>query len=385
MLERWFELRAHNTNVSTETLAGLTTFMTMSYIIIVQPAILSSAGMDFGAVMMATCISAAVSTLIMGFWANYPVALAPAMGENIFFAYTIVLGMGVAWQNALGMVLLSGLLFIVLSLFRVRELVLDAMPLGLRRAIAAGIGAFILVLGLQHAGVLVRHHEIWQKLFSAKNAWQALSHGEWSFAADLTCVYGFGSSWSSAQLVAGVGLAVMVLLMLLRRRAALLTGMVAAVALALILGLITWQGLTSAPPDISPTLWKFDLRTGLTAVVCALLFLAAMFFSPLVQMIGSGVPAGEGITLYPVTAAALMVVGVLMLKSLKGMDWKKWDTSVPAILIVIGIPLSYSIADGLAFGFISFPAFKILAGRAREVSWLIYLLGIIFILRYIFL
>ncbi len=467
MLERWFELRAHGTSVSTETLAGLTTFMTMSYIIIVQPAILYSAGMDFGAVMMATCISAAVSTLIMGFWANYPVALAPAMGENIFFAYTIVLGMGVAWQNALGMVLLSGLLFIVLSLFRVRELVLDAVPLELRRAIAAGIGAFILVLGLQHAGFLVRHHEIWQKLFSAKNAWQALSHGEWSFAADLTRIYGFGSAWGSVQLVAGVGLAVMVLLMLLRRRWALVAGMVAAAALALILGLITWQGVTSAPPDISPTLWKFDLRglfnwelfplvlvflfmdlfdtigtligvaeqarlvgpdgrlprarralladavgttvgaalgtstvtsyiesaagvqaggrTGLTAVVCALMFLAAMFFFPLVQMIGSGVTAGEGVTLYPVTAAALMVVGVLMLKSLKGMAWKKWDTSIPAVLVVIGIPLSYSIADGLAFGFISLPALKILAGRGREVSWLVYLLGVIFLLRYIFL
>jgi len=467
MLDRWFELRAHGTGISTEVLAGLTTFMTMSYIIIVQPAILSSAGMDFGAVMMATCISAAVSTLIMGFWANYPVALAPAMGENIFFAYTIVLGMGVAWQNALGMVLLSGLLFIALSFFRVRELVLDAVPLELRRAIAAGIGAFILVLGLQHAGILVRRHEVWQNLFSAGNAWQALTRGEWSFFAGLLSVYGFGSSWGPVQLVAGLGLAVMVFLMLKRRRAALLCGMVAAAVAALILGLVNWQGVASAPPDISPTFWKFELgelftwklfplvlvflfmdlfdtigtligvaeqagltgpdgrlprarralladavgttlgaalgtstvtsyiesaagvqeggRTGLTAVVCALLFLAAVFFSPLVYMIGSGVPAGEGVTLYPITAAALMVVGVLMLKSLKGMAWREWDISVPVLLVVIGIPLSYSIADGLAFGFISFPLLGILAGRGREVSWLIYLLGLIFLLRYIFL
>ncbi|MBN2290062.1 MAG: NCS2 family permease [Candidatus Glassbacteria bacterium] len=467
MLERWFGLRAHGTRVSTELVAGLTTFMTMSYIIIVQPAILSSAGMDFGAVMMATCISAAVSTLIMGFWANYPVALAPAMGENVFFAYTIVLGMGVSWQNALGMVLLSGVLFIFLSIFRVRELVLDAVPLELRRAIAAGIGAFILVLGLEHAGVLARRHEVWQRLFSADNAWQAMARGELSFFADLARVYSPGSCWGHVQLVAGVGLAVMVLLMWKKRRAALLTGMVAAAGMALVLGMVKWQGLASAPPDIGPTVWKFDLhglftwklfplvliflfmdlfdtigtligvseqagltgpdgrlprarralladavgttvgaalgtstvtsyiesaagvqeggRTGLTAVVCALGFLAAIFFSPLVRMIGSGVPADGGATLYPITAGALMVVGVLMLKSLRGMPWKRWDTSVPAALIVIGIPLSYSIADGLAFGFISLPALKLLAGRGREVSWLIYLLGAVFLLRYIFL
>jgi adenine/guanine/hypoxanthine permease len=467
MLERWFGLKAHGTSVSTEILAGLTTFMTMSYIIVVQPAILSAAGMDFGAVMMATCISAAVATLIMGIWANYPVALAPAMGENVFFAFTIVIGMGVAWQSALGMVLLSGLFFIVLSIFRVRELVLDAVPLELRRAIAAGIGAFILVLGLEHAGVLVRRHDLWQRLFSAQNAWQALTCGDWTFAVDLTRVYGLGSAWGAVQLVAGVGLFVMLLLMWKRRRGALLIGMVVAAALALFLGLIKWQGLASAPPDIGPTLWKFDLqglftwelfplvlvflfmdlfdtigtligvaeqagltgpdgrlprarkalladavgttvgaalgtstvtsyiesaagvqeggRTGLTAVVCAFGFLAAIFFSPLVRMIGNGVPVGEGITLYPITAAALIVVGGLMLKSLKGTQWKKWDTAIPAMLIVLGIPFSYSIADGLAFGFISYPVLRMISGRGREVSWLMYLLGAIFLLRYIFL
>ncbi|MEA2063399.1 MAG: NCS2 family permease, partial [Gemmatimonadota bacterium] len=253
-----------------------------------------------------------------------------------------------------------------------------------------------------------------------------------------------------------------------RKRAALLAGMAAATILALCLGLVKWQGLASAPPDICPTLWKFELRglftwellplvlvflfmdlfdtigtligvaeqakltgpdgrlprarqalmadaigttvgaalgtstvtsyiesaagvqeggrTGLTAVVCAALLLAAIFFSPLVRMVGSGVPGPvEGATLYPITAAALVIVGWMMLKALKDIHWKRWDNSVPALLIVAGIPLSYSIADGLAFGFISYPLLKLLSGRRKQVSWLVYGLGLIFLLRYIFL
>ncbi|HUU28891.1 MAG TPA: NCS2 family permease [archaeon] len=467
MVDRFFGLKELNSKVSTELIAGLTTFMTMSYIIFVQPAVLSDAGMDFGSVMMATCISAAAASLIMGLWANYPVALAPGMGENFFFTYTVVIGMGVSWQNALGMVILSGIFFILLSYFRLRELVLDAVPHDLRYAIAGGIGAFILVIGLGHAGFLLRHQEIWEEIFSGPRIWEALRSLEWGFPPKLLRIYELSPFWGAVQGVAVSGFVLSVGLLLLRVRGALLLGMFGASAVALAAGLVHWKGLISAPPSIEPTLWKFDLsglftwrlfplvlvflfmvlfdtigtligvseaaglvdkegrlprarrallsdafgttigaalgtstvtcyiesaagvqaggRSGLTAVVCALLFLAAVFFSPLVQMVGSGVEAAGGVTLYPITSAALIVVGALMLNTLRKLSWKRWEKVVPALLLVLGMPLSYSIADGLAFGFISWPLLHLATGRAREVSWLLYLLGLIFLLRYIFL
>jgi adenine/guanine/hypoxanthine permease len=467
MLERLFKLRQLGTSVSTEILAGATTFMTMSYIIFVQPAVLSQSGMDFGAVMTATCIATAFATLLMGLWANYPIAQAPGMGENFFFVYTVALGLGVGWEKALGMVFLSGVLFTALSFFRVRELVLDAMPEALRHAIAAGIGAFILLIGLGHAGVLVRHQEAWQEFFSASRAWEAVHSGNWGFFLNLFRVYGFLPGWGMVQFVALAGLALSAALVFLRVNGALLVGMSAAAVLALLTGLIHWQGLISSPPSLAPTLWKFDPgglfswrlfplvlvflfmnlfdtvgtlvgvssqaglldeqgklprarrallsdalgttlgaalgtstvtsyiesaagvqaggRTGLTAVVCALFFSASIFFSPLVRMVGNGVEAGQGVTLYPVTAAALIVVGVLMLRSVGRIPHAGWQSTTAALLLIVGIPLSYSIADGLAFGFISYPLLHLLSGRARQLNWLIYLLGLIFLLRYLFL
>jgi AGZA family xanthine/uracil permease-like MFS transporter len=403
----------------------------------------------------------------MGLLANYPVALAPAMGENFFFAYTIVLGLGVSWQNALGMVMISGLLFIALSFFKVREHILDAVPLELRRGIAGGIGAFILVIGLGHAGFIFRNHQAWLELFSVSNLWDALGAGEWSFPLKLFEIYKLFPEWGMPQLVAGAGLFACVALLLLRVRGALLLGMFAATLVALAAGLAHWKGLVDAPPSLAPTFWKFDLsglftwklfplvlvflfmdlfdtvgtligvseqaglvdergrlprarkalladaagttigaaigtstvtsyiesaagvqaggRTGLTAVVCALLFLGAVFFSPVVQMVGSGVETGSGITLYPITSAALIVVGVIMLKGLRKIAWQQWEKALPAALVVVGIPASYSIADGLAFGFISYPLLHLVTGKAGQVSFLMYLLGIIFLLRYLFL
>ena len=467
MLERIFALAQHKSKVSTEIIAGATTFMTMSYIIFVQPALLAQTGMDFGAVMMATCLSAAAATLVMGLLANYPVALAPAMGENFFFVYTIVLGLGVSWQNALGMVMLSGLLFIFLSFFKVREHLLDAVPLELRRGIAGGIGAFILVIGLGHAGVIFRNQQAWQELFSVSNLWGAPRAGEWAFPFKVCEIYKVFPDWGMSQIVAGTGMVACLVLLFLRVRSALLLGMIAASIVALAAGLVHWQGLAASPPSMAPTLWKFDMsglftwklfplvlvflfmdlfdtigtligvseqaglvdengklprarralladaagttlgaaigtstvtsyiesaagvqaggRTGLTAVVCAFLFLGAVFFSPLVQMVGSGVETDLGITLYPITSAALIVVGVLMLKGVRKLAWEKWEKALPAALVVVGIPVSYSIADGLAFGFISYPLLHLIRGRARQVSLLMYLLGIIFLLRYLFL
>jgi len=467
MLERLFELTRHDSKVSREILAGATTFMTMAYIIFVQPALLAQTGMDFGAVMMATCISAAAATLVMGLLANYPVALAPAMGENFFFAYTVVLGLGVSWQNALGMVMLSGLLFITLSFFKVREHLLNAVPHELRRGIAGGIGAFILVIGLEHAGVIFRNHQAWLELFSVSSLWEALRAGEWSFPLRIFEIYKVFPDWGMSQLVAGAGLLACVVLLLLRVRGALLLGMCAATIAALAAGLVHWKGLVDSPPSLAPTLWKFDMsglftwklfplvlvflfmdlfdtigtligvseqaglvdengnlprarralladaagttigaaigtstvtsyiesaagvqaggRTGLTAMVCALLFIGAVFFSPLVQMVGSGVEAGQGITLYPITSAVLVVVGIIMLKGLRKIAWQKREKALPAALVVVGIPVSYSIADGLAFGFISYPLLHLVTGKAREVGPLMYLLGVIFLLRYLFL
>jgi len=468
MLERLFKLKEHNTRLSTEMIAGVTTFMTMSYIVFVQPAVLSRAGMDFGAVMMATCLSAAAASIVMGLWANYPVALAPAMGENFFLVYTIVIGMGVSWEHGLGMVMLSGILFIALSFFRVRELVLDAVPVELRRGIAGGIGAFILVIGLEHAGVLLRRQDIWQEIISGEKLWQALSGGQWSYLLKIFGVFELFPEWGIAQVVAGSALVLSVVFLIFRVKGALLLGMLGASLVALVSGLVHWQGLLAAPPSLEPTLWKFKLsglftwklfpmvlvflfmdlfdtigtligvseqahlvdqqgklpragralladaigttvgaalgtstvtsyiesaagvqaggRTGLTAVVCALFFLAAIFFAPLVRMVGSGSEsAAAGVTLYPITSAALIIVGILMLGTLRNMAWKNWEKTLPALLVVVGIPVSYSIADGLALGFISYPVFQLVSGRGSRVSWLVYLLGIIFLMRYLLL
>ncbi len=436
MLEKLFKLTENKTNVRTEVIAGVTTFMTMAYIIFVQPAILSVVGMDFGAVMMATCISAAIATLLMGLYANYPIALAPAMGENFFYVYTVILTMGISWQVALGAVFLSGVAFFVLTLFKIRELIIDAVPRSLKNAIAVGIGFFITFIGLVNAGIIV------------KNPGGGIVK--------------LGDIRSMPVLLAIFGILLTVILMIRKIKGAILIGIVVTALLGLPLGIVKYQGFVSAPPSLAPTFMQMDIlgaiqlglvtvvtvflfmavfdaigtligigeqggflvngrlpranralmsdalgtvigatlgtstvtayvesaagveeggRTGLANVITGCLFILAIFFSPLVKMIGGGYQLGESL-LFPVTSPALIIVGCMMAKNITKIVWDDLTEAFPSFLMVIGMPLTYSIADGLAFGFISYPIVKALSGKFRDVSWLVYLLGFIFLLRY---
>ncbi len=438
MLEKLFKLTENQTNIRTEVIAGITTFMTMAYIIFVQPSILSIAGMDFGAVMMATCLSAALATLLMGFYANYPIALAPAMGENFFYVYTVVLTMGISWQVALGAVFLSGVAFFVLTLFKIRELIIDAVPRSLKNAIAVGIGFFITFIGLVNAGIIERNPAGIVKL---------------------------GNLQSLPVLISIFGILVTIVLMVWRVKGAILIGIIATTLVSLPFGIVKYQGLVSAPPSLAPTFMQMDIlgalqlglvtvvtvflfmavfdaigtligigeqagflvngrlpranralmsdalgtvvgaslgtstvtayiesaagveeggRTGLANVITGVLFLLAIFFSPIVQMIGGGYQVGESL-LFPVTSPALIIVGSLMARNITKIIWDDMTEAFPAFLTVVGMPLTYSIADGLAFGFISYPILKALSGKFREISWLVYLLGLIFLLRYAFI
>jgi len=441
LLERVFRLSAHGTSVKTEVLAGLTTFVTMAYIIFVQPAILSAGGMDFGAVLAATCVSSAVFSIMMGLYANYPIALAPAMGENFFFSFVVIVAMGIPWDIALGIIFLSAVLFFILSLFNVREQIINCIPPSFKAGIAVGIGIFIAFIGLVYGGIIEK------------------SPGG---------IIKLGNVTAAHVLLPLAGLIVMAALSHLKIRGAMLIGILAATAAALPLGIVQFQGVVSAPPSILPTLGKmrvldalspqylplvlvflfmdlFDTvgtvvgvtkqagligadgtvprlreilitdslasvagaalgtstvvtyiessagvqeggRTGLTACVAGLMFLLALFFEPLARMVGGGFkPAGGEMTLYPVIAPALIFVGSMLLRNARDIDFTDITESLPAFLVVVGMPLTYSIADGLAFGFISYPLLKLLTGRVREAHPVMIGLGLIFILRYAFL
>lgn len=436
LLERLFRLRENGTTVRTEMRAGLVTFLTMSYIIFVQPAVLSQAGMDFGAVMAATCISSAIAIFIMGLFANYPIALAPGMGENFFFAYTVVLGMGVSWQVALGAVFLSGVAFLLLSAFRIREMVIEAVPSSLQHAIAAAIGVFIAFIGLQQAGIIVGNPGSLVQL---------------------------GDIHQPPVLLSLAGLALTSVLMIRKVKGAILWGMLATAVIGLPFGLVEYHGVVSSPPSMAPTFFQMDVRgalglplvtfiflymvlfdtvgtvigvsaqagflkdgkipragrvfmadaigtslgavcgtstvtsyiesnagvaeggrTGLANVLTGALFLLALFFIPVVQMVGGGYPVTPTHYLYPVTAPVMVLVGFMMAKSLLRVHWDDASEGIPAFLTLVGLPLTYNIAHGLAFGFVSYPVLKMLSGRGREVSWMIYLLGFLLILRYAF-
>ncbi len=476
MLDRFFGLSEHGTNLRTEVLAGVTTFLTLAYIIFVQPAVLSGRMfgmqpevMDFGAVTTATCVSAAAATLIMGLYARYPIAQAPGMGENFFFILTVVpaadamVGAAVAsgalppgttsgWQVALGVVFLSGVLFLLLTLAGLRQALLDTINPSLRNAIAVGIGLFIAFIGLRNTG-LVR-----------------ISEGQ----------IGLNPHFASPDLVVFFfGLLVTAALMARRVRGAIFWGILASTAMAAALQYGLRHGpealrqaptvaqsalmtrfqiagtIVSQPPSLAPTLLKMDVvramwlpmapfvliflfmvvfdtlgtlvgvaeragllrgdelpranqaflsdaaatvlgaacgtstvtsfiesvagveqggRTGLTAVVVALLFLLALFFSPLIAMVGS---------YPPITAPALVVVGTLMMHGITRVAWDDFAEAVPAFLIIVGIPLSYSIADGLALGFISYPILKVCAGRRRDVKWLMYLIAVVLVAYFV--
>lgn len=431
MLDRFFRLSARGTDLRTESMAGLTTFLTMAYIIFVQPAVLSKdlaghpTGLDLGAVLLATCVGSALASILMGLLADYPIALAPGMGENFFFVTVVMalakLGIPDAWQTALGMVFLSGVAFILLTLLKVREAVIDAISPGMRNGIAVGIGLFIASLGLQQAGIVV---------------------GKPGTLVGLN-----GSLWSADVAVFGIGLVLAAALLARRVRGALLWGILAATLLALALGRVSYGGLVGLPTLSTHALFAMDVRraldpallpfvivflfmglfdtvgtlvgvaeqaglmegnrlpranrallvdatgitagaclgtstltcfiesaagvaaggrTGLTAVVTGVLFLAALFVGPLVRMV-AGYP--------PITAPALVIVGAMMMQNARRIAWDDPSEALPVFLTVAGIPLTSSIADGLTLGFVSAPVVKVLAGRWRDVHWLSYLIA----------
>lgn len=449
MLERLFKLSQNKTTVRTELLAGVTTFMTLAYIVFVQPQVLSGGmpgmkptGMDFGAIMVATCLAGALATFLMGVYANYPIAQAPGMGENFFFVFSVIPAAALVignrglqgttpWQIALGVVFISGVLFLILSLLKVRQVIIDAVSPSLKNGIAVGIGLFIAFIGLRNAGVVI--------------------------ASQGTLVTLTGRIVSKEMLVFCVGLAIMSVLHARRVRGSILWGIIAGTAVALALKKVEFAGVFSRPPSIAPTFLKMDLahaavlslwpyiiiflfmdmfdtigtligvseqagfikdnklpragrallsdavgtvagaamgtstvtsfiesatgveyggRTGLTSVSTACCFLLALFLSPIVAMVAN---------FPPITAPALVIVGAMMFRNVVKIDWSDYTESIPAFLTMIGIPLTYNIANGLAFGFISYPLIKLLAGRGREVHPLSYVLCAIFIARYIFL
>jgi AGZA family xanthine/uracil permease-like MFS transporter len=437
-LEARFSLSAHRTTIGREVLAGLTTFLTMAYIIFVQPAVLGAAGMDFGAVMVATCLATALATTLMALLANYPIAVAPAMGHNFFFAYTVVIGMKVPWQVALGAVAIAGAVFVATAGFGLRERFITAIPASLKHAIAAGIGLLIAMLGLQWAGLIVD--------------------------APGTLVT-LGDLRRTPVLLSLFGLALTASLMVRRIPGALLWGILASTVIGLPLGVVEYQGLTSFPPSIAPTLGQLDIvgalapnmapvvfvffflalfdsigtlvgigqqagfmrgetlpkakqalladavgtvagavlgtstvtayiesssgisaggRTGLANLVTAMLFLGALLLYPLVRMIGGGYAAGPAV-LYPVVAPALILVGTMMIGGVVHVAWDDLTEAIPAFLTIVVMPLAVSITEGVAFGIIAYVLLKFVAGRVRDVHPLLLLLAGLLAGRYFFL
>jgi AGZA family xanthine/uracil permease-like MFS transporter len=428
-LERAFHLRAHGTTVRTEVEAGLTTFLTMAYVLAVNPLILHQAGVPVQGALFATAVAAAVGCFLMGVLANYPFATAPGMGLNAYFTYAVVLGMHVPWRTALGAVFLSGVVFLILTLLRIRELVIKAIPLGLKLATGAGIGLFIAFIGLKNAGVV---------------------------AASQATYVTLGQVTTLPVLLAIGGLIVTAALMARGWKSAIMVGILATAAAAYLSGVAKAPGSLVALPDASGTFLRMDVRgalglgllqvvfvfffvdlfdtvgtivglghqagfltpegdlpkaqralltdsiativgatlgtstvtayiesatgvaeggrTGLTAVTVGVLFLLAVFFSPL----AAAIPAIA-------TAPALIVVGSLMLRGALEVKWDDATEAIPAFLTMIGMPLTFSIANGLALGFIAYPLVKLLAGRGREVSPLVYVLAALFVLRYAYL
>ncbi|GAB3452527.1 NCS2 family permease [Massilia terrae] len=428
MLDTFFRLKESGTDARTEIVAGVTTFLTMAYIIFVNPSILSSAGMDKDAVFVATCIVSALGTLVMGLYANYPIAMAPGMGLNAYFAFAVVGGMGIAWQSALGAVFVSGCLFILVTVLGLRGMIVAGIPRSLRTAITVGIGLFLALIALKSAGIVT--------------------------ASEPTLVK-VGDLHKPAPLLAIIGFFLIVALDTLRVRGAILIGILAITVLSFFFGGNTFHGIFSAPPSVSPTLFKLDIkgalssgilnvvlvfflvelfdatgtlmgvanragllvegkmgrlnkalladsaaivagsmlgtssttayiesaagvqaggRTGLTALTVAVLFLAALFIAPLAGV----VPAYA-------TAPALLFVACLMLRDLVDIDWHDTTESVPAAITALAMPFTYSIAEGIAFGFITYCVLKLLTGRARDVAPVIWVIAALFAFKIIYI
>lgn len=428
-LERRFRLAAHGTNVRTEVFAGLTTFITMAYIIFVNPTIMAAAGMDQGAAFVATCIGAALGCLLMGFYANWPVGLAPGMGLNAFFTYTVVGEMGYSWEVALGAVFLSGVLFMVMSFTRLRQWLLDSIPHSLRFAMGAGVGLFLGFIGLKIAGIVV--------------------------PSEATLVT-MGSMLELPAALAGLCFLMIGVLSHYRVFGAILISILAVTFIGWAAGIVEYGGLVSMPPSLAPTLLAMDVagafdvamisvilaflfvnmfdtagtlmgvahraglskadgrienlpqalkadssasvigacvgcppvtsyvescsgveaggRTGLTAITVGVLFLGAMFFAPLAGMIPGYATAG-----------ALIYVAMLMTTGLAHIDWEDYTDTIPAIVTAVMMPLTFSIANGIALGFVAYVVLKFCTGQLRAISPALYALFVLFLAKFVFL
>ncbi len=428
MLEKLFGIRAIGSTPKTEVIAGLTTFMTMAYIVGVHPSMLAIAGMDQGAVFVATCLAAALGTLIMGLFANYPVALAPGMGLNAFFTFGVVLGMGHTWQIALGCVFWSGVIFFAMSAFKIREWIINSIPSSLKIGITTGIGLFLIMIGLKNAGVVVGNE---------------------------ATLVSLGNVQSPEVLMFFLGLVLITAMHFRNLLGSVMIGMIVVTLIAVLTGHVEYKGVFSAPPSMAPTFMQLDImgaltwdlalvifaflfvdlfdtsgtliavakkgdlldeeeklpragkalmadstasvagslmgtsttttfiesgagivaggRTGLTAVVVAICFLICLFMAPLFSMIPPFV-----------SAAALVFVGMLMVGTFGEINWGDVSESVPVALAAIMMPLTFSIAHGIAIGFISYVVIKVLTGRLSEISVGVYLIAALSVAKYVF-
>ena len=429
MLEKIFHLESHNTSIKQEFLAGFTTFITMAYIIFVNPQMMASSGMDIGASFVGTCIAAAVACFAMGIYSNWPVGLAPGMGLNAFFTYTVVGEMGYSWEVALGAVFLAGILFVIMSITPLRKWMLDSIPLNLRIAMGSGVGLFIGFIGLKSGGIIVSNDATFLSL---------------------------GNFLQIETLLAAIGFLLIAILAIRKVSGAIIIGVLSVTLLGILFNLVEFQGFVAYPPDVSPIFMQLDIlgaldlamisvvmsflfvnlfdtagtlmgvasraklidetgevinleralkadssssvvgsffgcapvtsyvessagveaggRTGLTAVFVGAFFLIAIFFSPLAAII----PAYA-------TAGALIYVAILMLSNMEGLDWSDFSELLPALIIIIMIPLTFSIANGIALGFISYVVMKISTGDVRNISSGAWFLTIIFLAKFIFL
>ncbi|MDO6610359.1 NCS2 family permease [Shewanella sp. 1_MG-2023] len=428
MLEKLFKLKENQSNIKQEVVAGITTFLTMAYIIFVNPMMLADAGMDQGAVFVATCLAAAVGCLVMGFVANYPIALAPGMGLNAFFTYTVVGEMGYSWETALGAVFMSGICFLILSLVKIREWIVNSIPMSLRLGIAAGIGLFLAFIGLKAAGIVV--------------------------ASPATLVT-MGDITAFPAVMAALGFFLIIAMVQRGLKASVILSIFIVTALGLAFGDVSYNGIVSMPPSIAPTFMKMDLssvleismisvifaflfvdlfdtsgtlvavaqrggfldeqgrlprvkralsadslatiagaslgtstttsyiestagvsaggRTGLTAVVVGILFILALFFAPLAGM----VPAYA-------TSGALFYVAILMMSGLVNVEWEDLTEAAPVVIVCLLMPLTFSIANAIGFGFISYAVIKVLTGRFKDLNLGIVFIAVLFLVKFIY-
>jgi AGZA family xanthine/uracil permease-like MFS transporter len=429
MFEKYFQLKKNGTNIRTEVIAGITTFLTMAYILAVNPSILSATGMDANALFTSTALAAIIGTLVMALWAKLPFALAPGMGLNAFFAFSVVIGMGYSWQFALTAVFIEGIIFILLTVFNIREAIVDAIPNSLKTAISAGIGLFIAFIGLQNAGVIVNE--------------------------DFTLVQ-LGDITSGKALLGLVGLIITSVLIIKKVKGDLLIGIILTAIIGIPMGITQFNGFASLPPSIEPIFFKFDFsqmlsfdmlivvftflfvdifdtlgtlvgvsskakmldengkipnakkafmadaigttlgsimgtstvttyvesaagvseggRTGLTSLVTALCFFAALFFAP----IFIAIPGAA-------TAPALILVGLFMLSPIKDLDLTDYSESIPAFICILAMPLTYSIAEGITLGMLSYVLINMLSGNFKKLTIPMYILAILFVLKYIYI